>query len=64
MQMYGKVFRNLALCSLCVCPDQVLDDLLYLDLSLLHLLCWPLQTNALLAIRKLNVNLGTKTTMS
>lgn len=44
-----------------VCTHQVLDDLLYLGLSLFHLLRWPLQTDALLAIRKLYVNLHTHT---
>lgn len=52
-------------CFLCVCvclsTDQVLDNLLYLGLSLLHLLRWPLQTDALLAVRKLNVHLHAQT---
>lgn len=41
----------------CVGTHQILDDLLYLGLSQLHLLCRPLQTDALLAICKLYVNL-------
>lgn len=43
----------------CVSTHQVFDDLLYLGLSLLHLLCWPLQTDALLAICELYMNLHT-----
>lgn len=43
----------------CVSAHQVFDDLLYLGLSLLHLLCWPLQTDALLAICELYMNLHT-----
>lgn len=45
---------------MCVYTDQVLDDFLYLGLSLLHLLRRPLQTDALLTIRKFYVNLHTR----
>lgn len=64
VDVYWKGFMNLALCSVCLCSDQVLDDLLYLGLSLLYLLCRPLQTDALLTVRKLNVNLHTQTKMN
>lgn len=56
------VYRSfVVLVYVCVCTDQVLDDLLYLGLSLLHLLRRPFETDALLAIGKLYVNLHTQT---
>lgn len=41
--------------------DQVVDDVLDLGLGLLHLLCRPLQTDPLLAVRELNMDLHTHT---
>lgn len=67
-QISSRLFiYSLSVVGLCryVCTDQVLDDLLYLGLSLLHLLCRPFQTDALLAVCELYVNLhtGTKATL-
>lgn len=61
-RQYTSCLRSfVVLVYVCVCTDQVLDDLLYLGLSLLHLLRRPFETDALLAIGKLYVNLHTQT---